>query len=171
MNQSKFESIERGLTVQARKVYDVVPQAESWDVSQIMSELHRRDIPMHDLNVVRGCIASLVDCGLVKEPKRGSFMKVCVRPPKAIKEFASLPHALAIAKSQQESEPVQQPQAKPEDPIERIGNLTKRVRALQAELISIANEIEDAGIALAEREQQAAADAKKFRELRSLFSS
>jgi len=62
MNQQKFEQIYRGLTVQAKKVYDSIPMVEAWSPAMVMQDLHRRNQSMGDMHVVLGCVNSLIAC-------------------------------------------------------------------------------------------------------------
>lgn len=49
----------------ARKIYNCVPASESWTYSQVEAELYRNHVQV-DQRVLRGCLASLLDDGLIK---------------------------------------------------------------------------------------------------------
>lgn len=49
----------------AKKIYNCVPASESWTYSQIEAEMYRNHVQV-DQRVLRGCLASLLDDGLIK---------------------------------------------------------------------------------------------------------
>ena len=78
INAARFQSVLKGMTVIAQKVYAAVPKAESWHYTQIQSELMRLNTG-RDINVTRGCLNTLKEAGLIQEAPQNQFMRVHVR--------------------------------------------------------------------------------------------
>ena len=161
MNLAKFESVHRGLSVQARNVYEALPLSEPWNPTQIMKELHRTNASMSDAHSVRGCINSLIDSGLAVEPVRGSFKRIEIREKKIDK-----PPALVAVKNSKEEEMKVAIYEIPEkaSPIDRLSGLAQRLREL-------ATDMDDAAIDLAEQAQKNDAETIKMRQLQALLKS
>lgn len=158
MNISKFESVYRGLSAQAKKVYESLPISEPWSPSQIMQELHRKNISMSDMRVVMGCINSLIDAGCVDEPSKGMFIRAEIKEKQA-------PNQTFKTIKQKDTE--MQKETKPENttnPIDRLSTLASRLRAL-------ATDMDDAAISLAEQAQKNDAETVKMRQLQALLKS
>jgi hypothetical protein len=166
MNQSKFESVFRGMTMQAKKVYECVPISESWTPAQIMGELHRRNVSMSDKHVVMGCLNSMIDSGIVNEVSRGEFKREAIRPKCDVKVFVS-----------QVIEPIQEPEVKkpnpapapvptpaPGNPLDLLGEFAQRLRAL-------ADDAERIAMAIASQAEKNDAETAKMRQLQALLKS
>lgn len=162
INSSKFEIAYKELTAQARKVYDSVPKAESWDASQIIQELHRKGQSMSDMHVVRGCLNSLIACGLVLESSRGAFTRVEVKEKKS----TALPDTTTQKPKESEHMAIQNSNASDakNGPIDRLSGISQRLRIL-------ATEIDDAAIALAEQTEKGDAETEKLRQLQAILKS
>ena len=167
MNQQKFDAVYRGMTIQAKKVYDAIPIQEGWTPAQIMGELRRRNISMTDKHVVLGCINSMIDSGLIVESPKGVFRREPVRPK--FEQQEQLPEPTPPAK---EPEPMSKtPAPAPAkdvppsiDPITRLSALAINLRALAAEL-------ESAAVDLAMQFEQNDAETEKMRQLKSILKS
>lgn len=167
MNQAKFETAHRGLSAQAKKVYDVIPIQEPWAPTQIMQELHRRNISMSDMRVVMGCLNTLIDSGCVIERPKGMFIRTEVRMKDDPKE-----PVLSIVKSIKEPEmkPVKETQGVSaanevtSGPIDRLSVLASRLRQLAADM-------DNAAIELAEQAQKNDSETLKMRQLQALLKS
>lgn len=75
MNAQKLARIESGLNSIAKKVLEAVPISEPWTKSQIVAEMRRAGSQV-DMRVLEGCLSTLADSGPIKEPTRGSFVRV-----------------------------------------------------------------------------------------------
>lgn len=75
MNPARLKSMEAGLTGVARKVLDATPISEGWPASRIQSEIKRLTQSQVDNKTVLGCLAHLVEQGLVKELQHGCFQR------------------------------------------------------------------------------------------------
>jgi hypothetical protein len=78
INSARFNSIFQGITAIAQRVYQAVPISEAWNYQAIHGELVRTGAA-RELTVVRGCLSSLVNSGLVSETEPGKFIRVKVR--------------------------------------------------------------------------------------------
>ena len=146
---ARLLAIEKGLTGIARKVLEAVPIADTWSVTQLLSEL-RRAGHTSDHKLVSGCLSSLVDTGLVREPVRGSFKRVNIAPKPAQPSLKAVPSSDAAATP-----------ATP-DPMDRAISLAAQVRALASSAIKIATELDDLALEVEGRIQQVEAGAKQF---------
>jgi hypothetical protein len=155
MQKSKFDTVFRGLSAQAKKVYESLPISEPWSPSQIMQELHRKNISMSDMRVVMGCMNTLIDIGCVEEPTKGMFIRV------EIKEKAAPSPEFKVVK--QKDAQMKQIES-PNNPIDRLSSLASRLREL-------ASDMDDAAIALAEQAQKNDAETIKMRQLQALLKS
>ena len=81
MTPARASLIERGLTGVASRVLDFVPLDDCWTPSQIHSEIMRQKGTSPGVPVVEGCLASLLESGLVKMPKPRMYVRVHVRQP------------------------------------------------------------------------------------------
>lgn len=159
LTAQKFESTYRGLSEQAKKVLNAVPMDEAWDFTQIGFEIKRNGQTIQDLNVLRGCLNSLVDAGMVIEPTKGKFIRVHVKSKDAIQEVR------VTVKPEPKAPQKIEPQAVTKTgPIDILGNFAKRFREM-------ADEMETAAIALAERDEKTSAEAEKLRQLQALLKS
>ncbi len=164
MNQQRFESMYRGMTAQAKKVYDCIPISDPWTPSQIMQELHRKNISMSDMRVVLGCVNSLIDCGVVIEVSKGLFKREVIRPKCEPKQ-----QVIEIIETTKEEE-VKQPAPVPVkptpaiSPISLLGSLSSRLRAF-------ADEMDGVAMVLAEKSEKEEAETSKMRQLQALLKS
>lgn len=166
MNKSKFDSAFRGMTMQAKKVYECVPIVESWAPAQIMSELHRRNISMSDMHVVLGCLNSMIDVGIVVEIPRGKFKREAIRPKCEVKPFAD-PAIQTIQEpklNKTVTEPGPAPTPATSNPLDLLGNLAQRLRAL-------ADDAEQIAMAIAGQAEKNDAETAKMRQLQALLKS
>ena len=132
MNHVRFEMIHRGQTSVAQKVYEAIPIAEAWSLSQINSELGRCGSSI-TYRVVEGCIKALVESGIVIEtPLRSQhFTRTPVRsktikPKEKEPEMATNTLSLATPKAVQ----------KPTGPIETMVEFVRNAPRLPDQDIS-----------------------------------
>lgn len=170
MNQAKFDGVHRGLSAQAKKVYDSLPIEQAWSPVQIMQELHRRNCGLNDMRVVIGCINSMIDAGCVAEPEKGMFRRVEVRQkeqikaPKlvSVKSIEEPPMAKAIVSASPVTTSTNK--ASTVGPIERLSALAQKLREL-------ATDMETTALDLAEEAEKNDADTAKMRQLQALLKS
>ncbi len=153
MNQQKFDQVHRGLSEQAKKVYDCIPIAESWTPAQIMGELHRRSVSLGDFRVVMGCVNLMLDAGIVVEASRGLFKRETIRPKQE-----------QVTKPKKEIEVKQQTPVAAIDPLDRLSSIASRLRDL-------ATDMENAAIELAGQAEKNETETAKMRQLQAILKS
>ena len=79
MKQARLDRIIKEQTIIAQRVLNCVPKSEPWTKRKIHIEAARQGI-QQGIKVVDGCLKSLCDSGLIKEPKPGSFVQVSATP-------------------------------------------------------------------------------------------
>lgn len=181
MNEAKFNAIYRGLTETAKKVYEAVPMREIWTVSQVISELSRLGYNRQDHRIVLGCLTSLRETGLVKEPKQGHFVRAEVRLKQAVTaqpEHNELPpQPSQPAETEIPKKEAEMPQVKAKTPapnttpLERIGGLSAQVLDVVKQLHQLAADIDAAAIEMEEQLEKVKEDNAKLIQLKSLLKS
>jgi uncharacterized protein YfcZ (UPF0381/DUF406 family) len=174
MTETKFNSIYRGVTEQAKKVYSGVPLAEPWTVAQIMSELERLGHGHRELRMVSGCLNSLKEAGLIKEPAPGRWIRIDIRSKQPVPQEK----VVAISQAKEEKEPPvpainTQPVPEKSDltPLERIGSLSARVLTIIQSLHQLAADIEATAIDVEEQIEKINKDGEKLKQLQTLLKS
>ena len=158
MNQQKFDALFRGISEQAKKVYDCVPIADAWKPAQIMTDLHRKNISMNDYRVVMGCINTMIDAGLIVEGPKGHFKREGIKPKQA--DEIDLHSRVKTNKEASMTKPTP---AKP-GPLDLLGDFASRLRAL-------ANDAESIALAIASQTETNDAETAKLRQLQALLKS
>lgn len=160
MNQTNFERLYRGLSAQAKKVYDAIPISDPWKAGQIMGELHRNQSGMN-AHVALGCANSLIACGLVVESPKGSFKRVKIHQVGEAKE--PKPEPKTEPQKETEMKQIETTQASG-GAMEMLGNFAEKLRALASEAEVIAMEI-------AGQAEKNEAETAKMRQLQALLKS
>lgn len=168
MNQSKMDRTEDSLTSIARKVLDAVPLQESWATAEVIAEMRRKG-QNPDFRVVAGCLASLCEQRLVREPVQGKFTRVQSKPVlKAVKEVkAETPVAVA---TETRNTPETTGTTKP-DTLGKIAALSNGLRTLSDALANAAKQLDDVAIEVEERIQSIEADGQQLQQLRMLLKN
>lgn len=161
MNNSRIESLERGLTDAARRVLDVTPIAEPWSIVQLCTEL-RRQGHSSEHRVVSGCVHSLVASGLVREPKPGYYIRTAAKP-----KLAALPRPDQEAASAQQEQQEHEPE--PTDPLSRIASLGVRLKEIAESIVLVAKDMEDMALEIAEHQQRTDGRMAKMSQLQRLL--
>lgn len=162
MTPAKMESLTQGLNGVAKKVLEACPLSGPWTTGQIVGEIRRQGHGI-EFNVVQGCIARLVEQGLVREPEHGLFVRVAAR-------------MRVVAKPEPEPEqpaeraPAHRPE-EPANPLDRLGRIAATARSLAEQLAALASEIDSAAIDAEQRVETISADASKLRQLQQLIKS
>jgi len=170
MNEARFNAIYRGISEQAKRVYQVVPITDKWSVSQIMTELARIN-GSKDVRIVSGCLNTLKDSGLVKEVAGGMWVRVEVK----IKQPAAV--VIEAVAQPEDAEPVPAINTKPEptpvskivSPMERIGALSSQALAIIQSLHQLAADIEAAALEIEEQMESNNRDNAKLQQLKELL--
>lgn len=162
MNAAKLARIESGLNSMAKKVLGAVPIQTPWSKEQIVSELRRAGATV-DRAVVDGCLINLCERGVVKEPARGTFVRVIARLiTPATEEIQNVPTATVTART---NAPASQSQAAPErdDSLSRLANVAALLRRAADEIDGIALDVET-------RVQAAGKEGETLRQLKALLT-
>ena len=117
MKASRLRLIERGQTSIAKKVLSCIPIQAVWSHHQILDEIARSGSRM-DVRIFDGCIAALLDAGLIKEPQRRNYQRVGPSEPE---------------QQDEEDKPVPTPIVA-QDPLVRLGQLAEKLRGLADEI-------------------------------------
>lgn len=157
MNRSRLESITNNLTGVAKKVFETVPIAEPWHMNVIAGELRRRGHNI-DRKTIDGCLGSLKDSGVIRETSCGHFKRV---------EIHEAQPPIRLARDEpiiQTNKPEPTMTAKKQDNLAVFGVIASKLRAL-------ANEVEDAGLAMQSELAKSDAKTQKLTQLQDLLKS
>lgn len=180
MTEAKFNNIYRGLTEIAKKVYQAVPMQEMWTANQVISELNRLGFNRQEHRIVLGCLTSLRDSGLVKEPKQGYFVRAEVRVKQAVTtqpDHQEPTQPTQPVKTEMPKKEAEMPQVKAKTPapnttpLERIGGLSAQVLDVVKQLHQLAADIDAAAIEMEEQLEKVKEDNAKLIQLKSLLKS
>lgn len=170
MNITKLHRAEQALSGIEAKVFECMPIEESWDRHAIMSEMKRRTGTNSDARVVDGCIADLLQRGLIKEPLPHQYKRARVHQVHQV-----VPEVVVVAAAIPERKPEpEKPVLKPatlKDPLEMLAVMAADIRKQAAHLNASADALEAAALSVAERLQGADAKLEHYRELVKLASS
>jgi len=160
VNDTKRRTIEAGQTGLAKKVLEAVPISEAWTIHQIRNELIRTG-SNSDYRMIEGCLRTLKDSELVKEPDTGSFIRIMSKP-KTVR--VSVPKEV-----QEQTMAVIAEAKKPVEPMDRLAALSAQVRVLSNQVLAIATEIENVALDVQDRLDRIHADTAKLRQLQELL--
>lgn len=150
----------QGMSAVATKVYHAVPINEQWSSEQIHSELIRQG-HSHSKKITQGCLSSLKDAGLIREPSQGAFTK----DPLQAKERNAPKH-----EKQKGVEVATATVAPPTQcPIDRLTALATHVRDIQKMVAKVADDIEAVAFEIIERDQDTDAEMSKLKQLKQLL--
>lgn len=176
MTPTRYQEVVDGLSIQARKVLDVVPLVEAWSVPQVIAELQRQGQAMREHRVIVGCLSHLKTARIVAEPEPGKFRRIAVRERVATKKDAAelpqqeqslipativpgsaetLAHAFAAKKPGQ---------------LERLGAISADLRQRAQGLLQLADLIDAAALATEDEIAALGADSRKLRQLQALLN-
>ncbi|HDR9163629.1 TPA: hypothetical protein QDB28_004033 [Burkholderia vietnamiensis] len=171
MTPAKFKIALDSQSAIARKIFEGVPIQDSWTANKIVTELTRMGGSTRvDFRTAQGCLDSLKDAGLIKEPQRGLFQRVMPRERETISLPASAQAAPSLDPQAREPKITITPPATDEStPISILGGIASALRTQAAELIQIADKIDTAAIGIEERAEHVESRLSKFRELSALL--
>lgn len=160
MNPTRQQNMVDGLSSTAAKVFEAVPIRDQWDVRQIMLELARQG-HRYALDRVSGCLKSLVDQGLIKEYRGGTFKRIDVTKRPAICTIREISPVTIL-------HPTQQPKEKP-DPMDELARIAMNLRERGKALIEEADAVEAAALEMQQKIEQASGENSKLAQLRNLL--
>lgn len=176
MTPGKLQKILQGQTALARKVFEVVPIKEAWPASQIRHSLKEVERSNADLHTVRGCLATLREIGLVREPEPGCFQRHAVRTPQPTpkKEVITMQKAAVAPQIAQPAAPASATPAS-KSPLEILGNLSSQIAALaddfSTRLKQLAAQVEEAALTIEQEQEGNAQSLEKLKQLQSILKS
>lgn len=163
MNRIKYEALVESQSAIARKVLSVVPIQEHWSAKQIHAELHRQTQATIDRRIIEGCLRALVDSGLVREHPRDSYIREMPKEDqprtRLVKDEPSTPEP-AMSKPNPAPTPINAVLVA--DPLDRLGNVARRLRGM-------ADEIEELALEVGQQMEAVEADGRKAAQLKALL--
>lgn len=157
MSAKSLLSTLQGMSAVATKVYHAVPINATWSAGQIHAELLRTG-HTHAKSVTDGCLNSLKESGLIKEPSIGMFFK----EPIQAKERRTTP-------TKKESDVTAQTTTKAACPIEKLSAIAASARSLQKQLAQLSEDVEAVALEIIEKEQNTDAEMAKLKQLKQLL--
>lgn len=174
MNQARFDSLYRGVSDQAKRVYQAVPITEQWTSAQVIAEINRTGRSCEQ-RVVQGCLASLKESGLIKEPSIGHWIRTEVRTKQlhAITPMKTVPK---FNPPKEEETPVAnnvQPITQKTDAtaLERISGLSAQLAPIISDLQKLAADIEATAIEIEEQIDKVHKDYAKLKQFQELLKA
>ena len=178
MTETKFNSIYRGLTEQAKKVYQAVPITDPWSVTQIMNEL-ARTTGQKEHRIVSGCLNSLQDSGLIREATQGQWVRVEVRPKTVtiVKKPQPITAQVSVSDTSEKEttmppinlNPPPQKMDTNTTPLERIGRLSAQVLAIIQNMHQLAADIEATALEVEEQMEKIQKDGARLKHFQELL--
>jgi hypothetical protein len=180
MNSARLAEVERGITGIARKVLAAVPVTVECNSRKIQRDMvsagHNTE-----LRTVEGCLCSLRDAGLVREPIRGSFIRIVAKPK--VSEESQAAAATVVAALTDIALDMLAPAVDlapaalaPVEALDKLAAMAHQVRKMAADAAdmaahatALAAQIDDIAVEFAERMQKATAEGAKFRQLQELL--
>ncbi len=184
MTPQRYATLVRKLTGIATKVLDAVPSSEAKTAKEICSTLYLQGMRA-DIHVVEGCLNSLKQDGLIKEPTQGHFIKVHMNKPSTVTKKIPIPGMDVTPPPNAEVPLVKTPTPEPgvKDTLSSANQLAVKLKAVHAllgglqktvaEVVSIVadleEEVEDFGLQAEERIEKAERDTAKLKQLQALL--
>lgn len=168
MNHARKMSLVGGLSGIAKKVFDTVPLGEEWTAGQIGAEMHRTGTAI-DMKTLQGCLASLTNQKLIKEPDPGVFTrkeKPVAKPAAQEPEYFTKPKeatVLTIATSNQAKAKAA--------PIDVLSDICQQIDVISAGLKKLKGDIEVAAITIEEQFAESEKRSEKLKQLQELLKN
>lgn len=174
MNNAVYQSRVNGLSAIAKKVFSVVPIAEAWPPRQISAELTRATGSAADQRIVSGCLNTLINLGLVTEPKPNTFKRVAMKEAAKAKSAAEheTKQPLEITQMSTIKALIQGgKQNQPATAIEKLSAISAQAHSLAEGMKRLASDIESAAIEIDEQAKADKSDTEKLKQLQALLKS
>lgn len=162
MTPQRRDQILAGQTNIARKVYESITadQSSSNTVGEIANALRTATGAGCDIHILRCCLRSLADCGLVCEVVPGSFRQ------KNTKE-----NKMPALKSAHAEKPAQKAAQNSASAMDVLANIAAGVREIAKRMEDLADEIDTAAVGIEEMTGAEKEELKKLRQMRESFKS
>ena len=165
MTATRIRILENQQTGIAKKVYGAVPINEAWPSKSIVAELTRQG-QVRDFSIIEGCLNTLKEVGLIKEMVPGHFQRVKPKPTveKEAKPMATKPlNPVIPSNSSIKGEST--------EPVDRLAAIATKMRGLSQMFIELANDIDEAALAMDEKASGNDEELAKLRQLKGLLKS
>ena len=159
MTAARIRILENQQTGIAKKVYGAVPINEAWPSKAIVMELTRQG-QVRDFSIIKGCLNTPKEVGLIKEMSPGHFQRV---KPKPIAEKEAEPMSTKPLNPPTKSEPT--------EPVDRLAAIGTKLRGLSQMLLELADDIDEATLAFEEKASGNDEELAKLRQLKGLLKS
>lgn len=166
MNNAVYQSRVNGLTSIAKKIFSVVPVVDAWTPNQIKAELGRLTNSSADIRVIEGCLTSLINQGLVTEPKPKTYRRVAMKEPKTANDGVIEKQKIVETKTV-----AIQKQQKQVAAIEKLAGIASRALDISSSLKQLAADIDAAAIEIDEQAKTDKQDTEKLKQLQTLLRS
>lgn len=168
MNPARYQELERSQSGVAKKVLAAMPLQEPWSIQKVMTELMRQGHHIEH-RVVLGCVSGLLDSGLIREPSRGTYVRVRVRPTIVEPKVALDVTSLVAASPTGSIAPAAVPPRKEEGHMDKLAALAADLRKLSADAATLAGRVDDVAVEVEEAMQKLRDDGGKLNALRELL--
>lgn len=164
MTPQRLQAQLSGQSSVAKKVYEVVPIQDAWPHGKIYATLNEITRSTMDMRIFRGCLNSLKESGLVREPMKDFFQKSPIKEKKEM-EMQTLAPISTISKpaSGAHGQTLSE-QKSASDPIDLLSTLSSRLR-------SLADDLDGAAIAIGDGIAESSKNLEKLKQLQSILKS
>ena len=159
MTATRIRILENQQTGVAKKVYGAVPINEAWPSKSIVAELTRQG-QVRDFSIIEGCLNTLKEIGLIKEPSPGHFQRV---KPKA-EPMSTKPLNPVIP-------PNSSIKGESTEPVDRLAAIGTKLRGLSQIFLELADDIDEAALAFEEKTSGNDEELAKLRQLKNVLKS
>lgn len=169
MTPKKRDILIRGQTGIAQKVYECVPVQEPWASFQVLAAMRNMTGSTPDTRIVSGCLASLVDAGLIKKVGRDQYQRIALErldaQAKPVTEEPQMAEAVKI------SEAPKHEQKRPASPLEMLGELATEIVGMAEHMRRLAARVEDLALAVEQEREATAKSVEQYRQLKALLKN
>lgn len=161
MTPERMQALLTGQTSVAKKVYAALPARlnTAFTPVDIAREMKAASGASVDIHTMRGCLACLQEVGLVKEVVPGSFRRVEVKERQK----------MTMTKSPAQAGLNPAPAAGGLPPMEVLAGIAAKVRTAMAGLGALADEIDNAALAIEERSAASEKEVAKVKQIATLL--
>lgn len=175
MTPKRQQQLLQGQSSVARKVFDHIPIQDSWPAHRIAGEIERTTRSRLDAKVVSGCLASLVEAGLVRQTgliaKAREYQRVPVSSGTAgaLEVLKEAGLKVRTVEDVSDTPAGNQHTENPATPFVVLSTLNDRLFQVSQELKQIATDLGDAVLQIESAREQNARDAETLRQLQTLL--
>ena len=172
MKQKTLDRALASMTPTAKKVYEAVPINEPWEISKIVSEVQRlkHNFPY---KIISGCLNTLKQASLLKEPKKGQFIRTRGSQPVKVQVLDPQTPAVVTLPAAAPTKTItikpKEPAMAKRDPMDIISGLTEKMRSIATSMTELADEFDDVACELSESVTMSQKDADRLKLLKGLL--